>query len=221
MAVLTKNCHFLWSFRMKIQPVAYQKARGLIKEGDILLFRGSGLISFFIKVFTGGLHSHAAIAHWDDEVLQCVEFREFKGGRIVSLSGQVETNTNNIDIFRPANCISFDEYIDGSIKTVEICYTEEKAEKTAKQVIMWSGKPYGWSNILNMFKRYVPFVRMFTGNTNDNSLTETYVCSTAVAVAVRQNFTDLVPFMSDDLVSPADLARSPLLRYMFTIERDK
>ena len=56
-------------------------------------------MSWLIKRYGGGAHSHAAMAHWDDDDLQCVEFREFKGGRAVSMKSQVETHPDNIDEF--------------------------------------------------------------------------------------------------------------------------
>lgn len=62
-----------------MNPIKYDQAKELIKEGDILLFRGSGTIGFLIKRYTGGVHSHVALAHKDGDVLECVEFREFMG----------------------------------------------------------------------------------------------------------------------------------------------
>ena len=78
--------------------VPYREAMSQIQEADVLLFRGEGLISWLIKRYGSGVHSHAAMAHWDDDDLQCVEFREFKGGRAVSMKSQVATHPNNIDV---------------------------------------------------------------------------------------------------------------------------
>ena len=75
--------------------VPYREAMSQIQEADVLLFRGEGLISWLIKRYGSGVHSHAAIAHWDDDDLQCIEFREFKGGRAVSMKSQVETHPDN------------------------------------------------------------------------------------------------------------------------------
>ena len=69
--------------------IPYSEALPLIQEADILLFRGKGIISWLIKRYGSGVHSHVGIAHWDNDNLQCVEFREFKGGRSVSLKTQV------------------------------------------------------------------------------------------------------------------------------------
>ena len=53
----------------------YEESLKHIKEGDILLFRGKGIISWLIKRYSSGVHSHAGMAHWDGENLECVEFR--------------------------------------------------------------------------------------------------------------------------------------------------
>ena len=83
--------------------IPYSEAIPLIQEADILLFRGKGIMSWLIQRYGSGVHSHVGIAHWDNKNLQCVEFREFKGGRSVSLKRQVNSNPSGIDVFRAAN----------------------------------------------------------------------------------------------------------------------
>lgn len=203
--------------------IPFEEAKGLIKEGDILLFRGSGWIGFLIKRYTGGDHSHVGIAHLDGKTWECVEFREFMGGRSVSLQSQVAANPTKIDVFRPLSKISY-EVMDeetGQISVVNKEYDKETADKTTQEIIKWTGQPYGWENIWGMLIRFLPLVKLVTKqNTDDDDLTKAKVCSTAVTVALRQNYMDPVPHLADDRVSPADLARSPLLQYLFTIEKD-
>jgi hypothetical protein len=201
--------------------IPYEEAKGLIKEGDILLFRGVGLIGFFIKRYTSGNHSHVAITHLDGDTWECVEFKEFMGGRSVALKGQVDANPTTIDVFRPLGKISYEELNDGVLSVVNKAYTEEVAKNTVRDIIKWTGQPYGWGNIWGMLIRFVPLVKLFMKqNTNDDELSKAKVCSTAVTIALRKNYMDPVPYLADDRVSPADLARSPLLQYLFTIEKD-
>ena len=202
-----------------MNPIKYDQAKELIKEGDILLFRGSGTIGFLIKRYTGGVHSHVALAHKDGYVLECVEFREFMGGRSVSLKSQVDSSPLNIDVFRPVKSISYEEMdAEGNTKLIEKNYTEETASAMTEDIIRWTGQPYGWSNIWKMFLRFIPGARLFQQNINDDEVAKAKVCSTAVTVALRRNFMDPVPYLADDRVSPADLARSPILQYLFTID---
>lgn len=202
-----------------MNPIKYDQAKELIQEGDILLFRGSGAIGFLIKRYTGGVHSHVALAHKDGDVLECVEFREFMGGRSVSLKSQVDNSPLNIDVFRPVKSISYEEMdAEGNTKLIEKNYTEETASAMTEDIIRWTGQPYGWSNIWKMFLRFIPGTRLFQQNINDDEVAKAKVCSTAVTVALRRNFMDPVPYLADDRVSPADLARSPILQYLFTID---
>lgn len=202
-----------------MNPIKYDQAKELIQEGDILLFRGSGVIGFLIKRYTGGVHSHVALAHKDGDVLECVEFREFMGGRSVSLKSQVDNSPLNIDVFRPVKSISYEEMdAEGNTKLIEKNYTEETASAMTEDIIKWTGQPYGWSNIWKMFLRFIPGARLFQQNINDDEVAKAKVCSTAVTVALRRNFMDPVPYLADDRVSPADLARSPILQYLFTID---
>ena len=202
-----------------MNPIKYDQAKELIQEGDILLFRGSGAIGFLIKRYTGGVHSHVALAHKDGDILECVEFREFMGGRSVSLKSQVDNSPLNIDVFRPVKSISYEEMdAEGNTKLIEKNYTEETASAMTEDIIKWTGQPYGWSNIWKMFLRFIPGTRLFQQNINDDEVAKAKVCSTAVTVALRRNFMDPVPYLADDRVSPADLARSPILQYLFTID---
>ena len=72
--------------------------------------------------------------------------------------------------------------------------------------------------IWKMFLRFIPGARLFKQNVNDDEVAKAKVCSTAVTVALRRNYMDPVPYLADDRVSPADLARSPLIHYLFTID---
>lgn len=202
-----------------MNKIKYAQAKELIQEGDILLFRGSGIIGTLIKRYTGGVHSHVALAHKDGDILECVEFREFMGGRSVSLKSQVDNAPLSIDVFRPVKSISYEEMdANGNVTLIEKKYTIETASAMTEDIIRWTGQPYGWSNIWKMFLRFIPGARLFQQNINDDEVAKAKVCSTAVTVALRRNFMDPVPYLADDRVSPADLARSPILQYLFTID---
>jgi hypothetical protein len=192
--------------------IPYSEALSQIKEADVLLFRGKGFISWLIKRYGSGVHSHAAMAHWDDDTLECVEFREFKGGRVVSLKGQVETHPDNIDVFRAASLIKFDD------RAHE--FTEEVSNNITDIMLQNTGLPYGWKNFWKLGKHYLPFFRLAEQNIKDDDPTEVFVCSTAVVYAYRKAYLDPVPYLADAAVTPADLARSCLFEYKFTIEKD-
>jgi hypothetical protein len=213
--------------------VPYHEAKNYIKEADVLLFRGEGLISWLIKRYGSGVHSHAGIAHWDGDNLECVEFREFNGGRSVSLKSQVNTHPNNIDVFRVVNSISFNSFSgwpenndQRSIKVEynnideDYVFTDDIASQVSDVMLDLTGLPYGWKNFVKLGKHYLPFCRLAEQNVKDDDPTNVFVCSTAVVYAYRKGFIDPVPYLADSAVTPADLARSTLFKYQFTISKD-
>ena len=201
--------------------VPYHEAEQYIREADVLLFRGEGLSSWLIKRYGSGVHSHAGMAHWDSDNLQCLEFREFKGGRATSLKRQVETHPDNIDIFRPAYCMNYNTFSETQERGKQVNnLTSDKAKEITDVMINLTGLPYGWKNIWKLAKHYLPFARLAKQNIKDDDPMNVFVCSTAVAYAFRQAFIDPVPYLEDSAVMPADLASSALFKYQFTISKD-
>lgn len=202
----------------------YDEAQSLIREADILLFRGRSISSFFIKKASRGRHSHAAIASWkygrDDNklfvplFLECIEFREWQGGRTVSLETQVQRHSGIIDVFRPSRKIQlFDsEHLDGywvDLNPLEVTNCMRKM----------TGLPYGWSRIFKLAGvHFFGFRLANTINVDDEWVANTYpVCSTAVSRSVRKGYSDPVHWLADSHTEPPDLARSSMLNYIFTL----
>ena len=194
------------------KKIPYTEAKKLIQEGDVLLFRGCGVLSWLIKRYGSGVHSHVGIAHWDGDHLQCVEFREFKGGRSVSLRSQVNDTPSGIDVFRAATKLQYEN--------IEYNLTDTVRSKISSILILLTGLPYGWQNIWKLVKHYTPFLRLEAQNIKDDDPTKVFVCSTAVAYAYRMAYVDPVPYLADSAVAPADLARAALFQYQFTLEKD-
>ena len=192
--------------------IPYSEAAPLIQEADMLLFRGKGIMSWLIQRYGSGVHSHVGIAHWDNKNLQCVEFREFKGGRSVSLKRQVNRNPSGIDVFRAANRVDYgnDSYV----------LDELTKSKITTIMLKLTGLPYGWTNIYRLVKHYLPFCRLAEQNIKDDNATKIFVCSTAAAYAYRMAYIDPVPYLADSAVTPSDLARSSLFEYQFTLQKD-
>ena len=192
--------------------IPYSEAMPLTQEADILLFRGKGVMSWLIKRYGSGVHSHVGIAHWDNENLQCVEFREFKGGRSVSLKTQVDNSPFGIDVFRAAKRVDYenDSYV----------LDDLTKSKVTTIMLKLTGLPYGWRNIWKLVKHYLPFCRLAQQNIKDNNATKIFVCSTAAAYAYRMAYIDPVPYLADSAVTPSDLARSALFEYQFTLQKD-
>ncbi len=85
------------------EPVSlFETVRHRIEDGDQLLFRNPfSPIAFAI----GSPYAHAAMAAYrsgeNHDTLCCVESRQFKGGRVVTLHSQVQRYPGRIDVWRP------------------------------------------------------------------------------------------------------------------------
>ena len=202
--------------------IPFEKSKHLIEEGDILLFRGASLMSKAIQKIGNGVHSHAAIASWSGDILECVEFREFKGGRTVRLESQIIPKVQ-IDIFRPVPSYNYWKRVEINGQTTwtneSRVWGDVRKKQATDMMRRMTGLPYGWKRISLMAMRRFMFIRFIIPYSTDDFLeSEIYpVCSTAVCTTLRKVYVDPVPFKPDCYVEPPDLARSAVLNYLFSI----
>lgn len=203
--------------------IPYSQGRELTEEGDILLFRGPSFISKAIGKITEGVHSHVATASWrgqdKESLLECVEFLEWNGGRTVSLRTQVAYKDWKIDVYRISSPVyKLKMNVNHMVISERLEYPGRAVTDTMRKM---TGLPYGWRRIWEIAKVKMAGVRWLKKVNIDDEDTQIYpVCSSAVAYAVRKNYTDLIELRPDGLTSPADIARSPLTNYLFTYEKD-
>lgn len=205
--------------------IPWDEAKLHIREADVLLFRAADFpsIGWGITAYTGGIHSHVALAHRDGKKLYCVEQREFKGGRSVNLYSQVKKHKEMIDVYRPASTVFIPSVkYDAGSPHASIGWKENKFdEATARAVVETAldltGTEYGWRNIWEIFKTYAPGLRLLRKPKQDVNGARAYVCSTLVTYSYRKNYTDPCPNLSDTRTTPADIAQSALFNYLFTI----
>lgn len=199
---------------MKVVP--FDEAQGMLQEADVLLFRAGSFpsIGWWITRYTGGKHSHVAIAHKDGRDWYCVEQREFKGGRSVLLKGQAKKYPSVIDVYRAPPFIMLPD--ESGWHKLEL--DEQRKNDISRTALEITGQPYGWSNIWGIFKGYAPGFRLFRGRKNgDEEISQAYVCSTTASYSYRIHYADPCPNLKDDRTSPSDIAQSALFHYMFTI----
>lgn len=175
----------------------YSRARALLRPGDLLLFRRRGLIALAGR----GIHSHAAMVDFWDDLPFCIEVREFRGGRAVTLESQVRRCPGRIDVFRPLPTPDF------------------HPEIAAKAMRAYCGCDYGWRNVVHTALLHVPFFRLWHRPDVDDRSTNPHppFCSEAVAACYRAAGLDPVPRLADRYTEPADLSRSAAFRYHFTL----
>ncbi len=177
-----------------------------ILDADLLLFRSQGVISSLIRTTGRSVHSHAAKASWHRDRLMCLESREFKGARAVTLESQVEKFPGRIDVFRANAKNRWPEY-----------------DRAKADAWMWSltGRAYGYSALMASALMHLPFVRWkikppTNDDVKDNRLP---YCSAACAMADDYGGgIDVVPHLANWATHPGDLARSLFYEYLFTLE---
>lgn len=200
--------------------VRFKEARSLLREGDVLLFRGRGLVSFFIKRAGEGKYSHVGVASAvgdnGGKIWECVEFREGRGGRSVNLERYCQKNT--IDVFRPVDSKKIVSYMADAIHEGEVPFDGKRVTNIMRKM---TGLPYGWKRIAWIAQHKIPFLRLLY---NIDSVVDDYredlvypVCSTAVAYSFSRSKYDLLHHRADHAMEPNDIARSPLLFYLFTL----
>lgn len=205
--------------------IKYNQAKELLQDGDVLLFKGQGLFSFFIKRAGEGKYSHAALVSTfknssGEKTLECVEFREWKGGRTISLEQCVKDNSGIIDVYRPSSCKTIVACNGkGQCKEVTIKLDTDKVVDTMRRS---TGLPYGWKRIWWIIQHKMPILRFFYSI--DSIIKDDYkkelvypVCSTAVAHSFSSADYDLIHNRSDEATEPSDISKSPLLHYVFTL----
>ncbi len=178
-----------------------------IATGDVLLFRaGHSIVSRVICSAGRGRWCHAALAAWWGGDLLALEVREWYGGRAVLLEREVARRPGLVDVYRLADKLRDPDQID-------------MAGVVAKMRRL-AGANYGWWSVLRTALYHLPIVRMFLAPLTDDEMENGRppYCSQAVSYAYRVGGgLDLIPNAADCMSEPADLARSALLEYQFTL----
>jgi hypothetical protein len=188
------RCH------VKLGEVAHE-----IRNGDLLLFRGRGLVARLIGVAGRSEYTHAARAVWWGDDLFCCEVRELRGGRAVTLASQVRKFPSAIDVFE----------VNPSNRWRE--YDRRGAVQFMRRL---AGCDYGYLGVLQAALRHAPLWRFLVRPDSDDKRASDQppFCSQASTMADRiGGGVDPVPHLADRLTEPADLARSPFYRYRFTL----
>lgn len=211
---------------MKKIEIPLSDSLNLIKEGDVLLFRNKALISRLVGRAGEGQYCHVGVASKNDGFVECVEFKEWRGGRSVSLERVVEIYGGEIDIYRlsPVKYIYKYDSSQNAVISEEKIFNTFTAKRVTNCMRKMTGLPYGWTRILWIFLHKFPITRFFY---DINNLTldvpseqQVYpVCSTSLAHCFNKAGFDLVNHRSDEYTEPNDIARSSILSYVFTIKK--
>lgn len=208
-----------------MKKVKFSDAAPMIERGDVLLYRGFSFVSFLISGFTDSVYTHVAVVDKFDldgePFCELVQFREFKGGMASSLWRDVEKYSGKIDVFRPERSAEVSEYDETtkSVKTVAVPFDSERVLSKMRKI---TGQEYGYARILALWFRAAPLARFFTPKSVLNATPERLVfpvCSSSVSWCFSKTGYLLVR-KNPNWTTPGDLAYSPRLSYLFTLEKD-
>jgi hypothetical protein len=200
----------------------YEQWKYLVKEGDVLLFKGNKIYSRFLSVATDSPYTHCGVASWHNDILECVEFHEKYGGRAVNLENYLKVDTRVIEIFRPLPIFPWQSFNleTGQVDVENIKFVGTKVTDSMRGL---TGLPYGWRRIWWIAKHKMAGFRLFYNPSRaavDSDATEQViypVCSTALAYAFSHNDYDLVANKADEWTEPAHIANSTRIDKLFNI----
>lgn len=185
---------------MRRQLISLTDAWDQIQDGDMLLWRGFGLISFVGK----GVHYHASkMARWGSDIM-VLDMVAARGGDVRLLETDVSRFSGLLDWFE--------------VNPHGLPYDREGAVRYMRRLV---DQPYGYFSLLRASIIHLPFIRRWiTSECGDDDFISPYppFCSEAVAGADRiGGGYDPVPWCPDRLVEPSYLARSDFYRYRGTL----
>lgn len=184
---------------MKSNPVVYKKIREDINDGDVLLFKGHGIISAIIKWKTKSEYSHAGIVAWWNDRLMVLE-AVGKGVVARPISYDLEKYKHAIDYYRLKKEVS----ITDQKRTQMVIFAQEQL-----------GKEY------NHFQIFVFFIKLLFGmklsKSDKTNNYNTYFCSQYVASIYARNGYDLAVEQSDSYTSPDNIRQSDKLEFVGTL----
>jgi uncharacterized protein YycO len=180
--------------RARAERIGYGGARGDFRVGDVLLFRGRGLASQVIRLFTRSPYSHVGLVFLYQGRVYCLEAVGV-GVRLILMSEVMRRYHGGIDYYQVARAAP--EQRDG---VIAFCFQQ-------------LGKLYDRPGIVRflvaiLFNRK-PAVRA----------DQAWFCSELVAAAYRAHGLALAP-VSASYTSPADLAVSPELKLRYVLKRE-
>jgi uncharacterized protein YycO len=182
-----------------VETYKYDQIRAAIKDGDILLYKGSGFFSDLIKRFTKSEYSHAGVVSWWHNRLMVLE----AVGR-----GVVATPISE-------NISKYHGEVIWCVYRVGIPYD------TRISMLYWAqlqlGKEYSeWK--LVKFGLKILFKRKLDQDDRWRKSNKLF-CSQYVSQMYNVGGLDLKENLSDEFTSPDDIAKSPKIKVCAKLEK--
>jgi len=181
-----------------VKRMHYHEVRDQLQDGDLFFFRGKFRSSKLFTWLTKSFYSHAAVvARWD--------------GRWMILQAEMKTETVPLSVAVGDYPGRADWY---RLKREQIDGAQEKTRRMLWEAKSELGLPFGMGDLFKSLGRY-----LFHFKIRDVRSPKGMFCSEYVERAFRIGGMPLVE-AADVATFPQDLAASPLIEYMGTIEHD-
>lgn len=178
----------------KRKEIIYHTVRRYIKDGDVLLYKGHGFVSWLIKKITGSEYSHAGFAvKWHNR-LMVLEARNRPGIRVIPLSTSIDEYKGDVEWY------TVKAHLTARQRLRLVQYAEEEIGKKYTTVLVAG----------NLFRK--AFFGM-TGEGTPDELepsTRTF-CSYYIAQTFNRLGMDLIKGKHDRYTTPGDIAHSSQL----------
>lgn len=188
------------------REISYDVYRSLAENGDIALWVPRTISGWFIAQGTDGPFCHASGIVRAHGRLWQAGYEEGRHGYVSPLSAEVRRWTGTISIFR--------------LRGIEA--TERVA--IGEHYVSDLGGDYGWTNIRLIAWAHMLGLRWFTwlpayrrAVLDRCAKTSSAICSQHIARSIRRATRRVLLRKDEALISPNDIARSPLLDYVGTL----
>ena len=185
---------------MQRQAINYNNYRQQMRNGDVLLFRGVGLVSWLIQKRTSSPYSHAGIVAWWHDRLMVLE-AVGDGVRAMPLSRNISTYSGGVDYYRSNRNID---------------------DATRRQMVIFAqaqlGKAYAHRQLFRYAVMHVLGLPFSQHDRGAQGAAGKYFCSHYVAEIYRRHGYDLDIALSDLHTSPKVLVDSPYLDFIGTLK---
>lgn len=184
------------------KELSYQQCRQMIKNCDVLLYRGKGFYARIISHFFESPYTHAGLAVWWNHRLMVME-AVGKGVIVTPLSENLGRHDGGVDYFQ-----------------CEVELADSQREEMVQFAQMQLGKEYNIWALLRSGLRVVLRLPLKDREGAFKHSAGKYFCSQYVSDIYDQAGIDLDIDLSSSRTSPDAIAKSPLLRFHGVIKRD-
>jgi len=185
-----------------VNIISYDDIRSDIKNAEVLLYRGTDIVSRGIKLLTGSKYSHAGLVVWWNERLMVLEA---VGNGVVAmpLSENLKHHHGAVDYYR---CT---ETIDDSRRLDMVIFSQEQL-----------GKKYAFFQMAIFGFKLLFRMKMSSRERRANGAYGQFFCSEYVSATYLTQRIDLAASLSPQYTSPDALSKSDKLTLVGVLRKE-